>query len=47
MADGITNNFSQMASDIQAGLDKHHEESLGKDTKLCNQQYILSKVEQR
>lgn len=46
MADGITNNFSQMASDIQAGLDKHHEESLGKIQNFVTSSTSLSKVEQ-
>ncbi len=46
MADGITNNFSQMASDIQAGLDKHHEESLGKIQNFVTSSTSLSKTEQ-
>lgn len=46
MADGISNNFSQMASEIQAGLDKHHEESLGKIQNFVTNSTSLSKVEQ-
>ena len=46
MADGITANFSQMASDIQAGLDKHHEESLGKIQNFVISSTSLSKAEQ-
>jgi TP901 family phage tail tape measure protein len=46
MADGITNNFSQMASDIQAGLDKHHKESLGKIQNFVTSSTSLSKTEQ-
>ncbi|MEY8414807.1 phage tail tape measure protein [Tissierella praeacuta] len=46
MADGITANFSQMASDIQAGLDKHHEESLGKIQNFVTSSTSLSKTEQ-
>lgn len=46
MADEITNNFSQMASDIQAGLDKHHEESLGKIQNFVTSSTSLSKTEQ-
>ena len=46
MADGISNNFSQMASEIQAGLDKHHEESLGKIQNFVTNSTSLSKEEQ-
>lgn len=46
MADEITNNFSRMASDIQAGLDKHHEESLGKIQNFVTSSTSLSKTEQ-
>ncbi len=46
MADGITENFSQMASDIQAGLDKHHGESLAKIESFVNNSTSLSKEEQ-
>ncbi len=46
MADGINSNFSQMASDIQAGLDRHHEESLTKIQGFINNSTSLSKEEQ-
>ena len=46
MAEGISNNFSQMASEVQAGLDKHHEESLGKIQSFVNNSTSLSKEEQ-
>lgn len=46
MADGITANFSQMASEVQAGLDKHHEESLSKIQGFVNNSTSLSKEEQ-
>lgn len=46
MAESITGNFSQMASDIQAGLDSHHEESLGKIQGFVNNSTSLSKEEQ-
>ena len=46
MADGISNNFSQMASEIQVGLDKHHEESLGKIQNFVTNSTSLSKEEQ-
>lgn len=46
MADKITGNFSQMAADIQSGLDKHHEESLGKIQGFVNNSTSLSKEEQ-
>ncbi|OLS02549.1 phage tail tape measure protein [Tissierella creatinophila] len=46
MADKITGNFSQMATDIQSGLDKHHEESLGKIQGFVNNSTSLSKEEQ-
>ncbi len=46
MADGITANFSQMASEVQAGLDKHHEESLGKIQNFVTSSTSLSKTEQ-
>ncbi|SQB34156.1 phage tail tape measure protein [Clostridium cochlearium] len=46
MADGITANFSQMASEVQAGLDKHHEESLGKIQNFVTNSTSLSKEEQ-
>lgn len=46
IADSITGNFSQMATDIQSGLDKHHEESLGKIQGFVNNSTSLSKEEQ-
>ena len=46
MADGITANFSQMTSEVQAGLDKHHEESLGKIQNFVTSSTSLSKTEQ-
>jgi TP901 family phage tail tape measure protein len=46
MADGITDNFSQMASQIQEGLDKHHGESLTKIEGFVNNSTSLSKEEQ-
>lgn len=46
MAENIAGNFSQMASDIQAGLDKHHEESLGKIQNFVTSSTSLSKEEQ-
>ena len=46
MADGITSNFSQMAEQVQAGLDKHHEESLAKIQGFINNSTSLSKQEQ-
>lgn len=46
MADGITNNFSQMAEQVQAGLDKHHEESLSKIQGFVNNSTSLSQAEQ-
>ncbi len=46
MADGITENFSQMAADIQAGLDKHHGESLAKIEGFVTSSTSLSQQEQ-
>ncbi|MFD0942884.1 phage tail tape measure protein [Savagea faecisuis] len=46
MADGITENFSQMASQIQAGLDEHHEASLSKIQGFVDNSTSLSKQEQ-
>lgn len=46
MADGITANFSQMAEQVQAGLDKHHEESLAKIQGFVNNSISLSQQEQ-
>ncbi|SKC57592.1 phage tail tape measure protein [Maledivibacter halophilus] len=46
MADGITSNFSQMAEQVQAGLDTHHEESLGKIQDFVTSSTSLSKEEQ-
>lgn len=46
MAESITGNFSQMASQIQEGLDSHHEESLGKIQGFVNNSTSLSKEEQ-
>jgi TP901 family phage tail tape measure protein len=46
MADNIAGSFSQMASQIQAGLDKHHEESLAKIQSFINSSTALSQTEQ-
>jgi len=46
MADSIAGNFSQMGEQIQAGLDKHHEESLGKIESFVNNSTSLSEAEQ-
>ncbi|EGQ26709.1 exopolyphosphatase [Sporosarcina newyorkensis 2681] len=46
MADGITENFSQMAEQIQAGLDQHHEDSLSKIQGFVDNSTSLSKQEQ-
>jgi TP901 family phage tail tape measure protein len=46
MADNIAGNFSQMASQVQAGLDKHHEESLAKIQGFVTSSTALSKAEQ-
>jgi TP901 family phage tail tape measure protein len=46
MAENIVGNFSQMASEVQAGLDKHHEESLSKIQGFVNNSTSLSKEEQ-
>lgn len=46
MAEGITTNFSQMAEQVQAGLDKHHEESLAKIQGFVNNSTSLSQQEQ-
>lgn len=46
MADGINNNFSQMASQIQVGLDEHHEASLSKIQGFVDNSTSLSKQEQ-
>jgi len=46
MADNIAGNFSQMASQVQAGLDKHHEQSLAKIQNFVTSSTALSKAEQ-
>ena len=46
MADSIAGNFSKMAKEIQAGLDKHHKESLGKIQGFVNNSTSLSEEEQ-
>ncbi len=46
MADNIAGNFSEMASQVQAGLDKHHEESLAKIQNFVTSSTALSKAEQ-
>ncbi len=46
MADSISGNFSQMASQIQASLDKSHEEALIKMQNFVNSSITLSKEEQ-
>lgn len=46
MADNISGNFSQMASQVQAGLDKHHEESLAKMQEFLVTSTALSQAEQ-
>jgi TP901 family phage tail tape measure protein len=46
MADSIAGNFSKMAKEIQAGLDKHHKESLGKIQGFVNNSTSLSGEEQ-
>jgi TP901 family phage tail tape measure protein len=46
MADNITGNFAQMASQVQAGLDSHHKESLSKMQGFVNSSTSLSKTEQ-
>ncbi len=46
MAENISGNFSQMAADIQAGLDKNYEESLGKMQNFVTGSTSLSKEEQ-
>ena len=46
MADSITNNFSQMAEQVQAGLDSHYQESLQKMQAFVNNSASLSKEEQ-
>ncbi|AEE92513.1 conserved membrane protein of unknown function [Tepidanaerobacter acetatoxydans Re1] len=46
MAQKIAGNFSQMASDVQAGLDKHHQESLSKMQGFVTSSTALSKKEQ-
>ncbi len=46
MADNIAGNFSQMAKEIQGGLDKHHEESLSKMRGFVTSSTALSKTEQ-
>ncbi len=46
MATNITNNFSQMAEQVQAGLDSHYQESLSKIQGFVNNSTSLSKEEQ-
>ena len=46
MADNIAGNFAQMASQVQAGLDKHHEESLAKIQGFVTSSAALSQAEQ-
>jgi TP901 family phage tail tape measure protein len=46
MADNIAGNFSQMASQVQAGLDNHHEQSLAKIQNFVTSSTALSKAEQ-
>lgn len=46
MADNIAGNFAQMASQVQAGLDKHHEESLAKIQSFVTSSTALSQAEQ-
>jgi len=46
MADNIAGNFAQMASQVQAGLDKHHEQSLAKIQGFVTSSTSLSKAEQ-
>lgn len=46
MATNITNNFSQMAEQVQSGLDKHYQESLQKMHSFVNSSTSLSKEEQ-
>jgi len=46
MADNIAVNFSEMADKVQAGLDKHHEESLAKIQGFVDNSTALSKEEQ-
>lgn len=46
MATNITNNFSQMAQQVQAGLDSHYQESLQKMQAFMNNSTSLSKEEQ-
>ena len=46
MTESITGNFSQMAEQIQAGLDEHHEASLSKIQGFVDNSTSLSKQEQ-
>ena len=46
MADNIAGNFSQMAEQVQAGLDKHHQEALSKMEGFLNSSSALSQEEQ-
>jgi TP901 family phage tail tape measure protein len=46
MAETIGGNFSKMASQIQEGLDKHHQESLSKIQDFVNNSTSLSQEEQ-
>ena len=46
MAGNIAGNFTQMAKQIQAGLDEHHQESLAKMQSFLNSSSALSKKEQ-
>lgn len=46
MAESISGNFSKMAEQVQAGLDKHHQKSLGKIEGFVNSSTGLSKEEQ-
>ena len=45
MAGNIAGNFTQMAKQIQAGLDEHHQESLA-NAEFLNSSSALSKKEQ-
>jgi TP901 family phage tail tape measure protein len=46
MAETISGNFSKMAEQVQAGLDKHHQESLAKIESFVHSSTGLSKEEQ-
>ncbi|WP_353892900.1 phage tail tape measure protein [Proteinivorax hydrogeniformans] len=47
MAEGITSNFTQMAEQVQAGLDEHHEESLAKMQDFVSNSAEMSEQEQQ